>query len=199
MSTLNETDGQFSQLLFLDMPTVRSALAWACSVRCSGSVVMSSYDLAGALRDLQVPVISGFQSPIEKECLRVLLRGRQPVIVCPARSVANMRIPREWKEPIAEGRLLVVSPFAEHQRRSTAKLAEERNRFVASQAVALFIAHASPNGKIEALAREIIPTGKPVYTFDLPENANLLNIGARPLTVEDAGWVFSDLTSSDGR
>ena len=73
---------------------------------------------------------------------------------------------------------------------STTKLAEERNRFVAEQAAAVFIAHASPGGKIEALAREIIPAGKPVYTFDLPENSNLLEIGARPLAIEDVGSIF---------
>ena len=75
---------------------------------------------------------------------------------------------------------------------STTKLAEERNRFVAEQAAAVFIAHASPGGKIEALAREIIPAGKPVYTFDLPENRNLLQMGARPLATKEIDRVFGD-------
>ena len=61
------------------------------------------YDLSRAMRDAGVPVIGGFQSPMEKECLRILLRGDQPVVVCPARGIENMRIPREWREAAGRG------------------------------------------------------------------------------------------------
>lgn len=44
------------------------------------------------LRDAGVTVIGEFHSPMEKECLNILLRGSQPIIVCPARSLENMRI-----------------------------------------------------------------------------------------------------------
>jgi len=53
-----------------------------------------------------VTVISGFHSLVEQECLAVLLRGPQPVIVCPARGLARMRLKREYKEPMVAGRLL---------------------------------------------------------------------------------------------
>jgi len=49
-------------------------------------------------RDDGVTVISGFHTPVEKECLRILLRGSQPVIICPARSIEGMRIPPTWKQ-----------------------------------------------------------------------------------------------------
>jgi hypothetical protein len=52
---------------------------------------------------------------MERECLALLLRGTQPVIVCPARSIGRMRIPAAWKEATARGRLLALSPFAESQ------------------------------------------------------------------------------------
>jgi predicted Rossmann fold nucleotide-binding protein DprA/Smf involved in DNA uptake len=74
-------------------------VALFCSARCPGDLILKAYDLAKKLRDDGVTVISGFHSPIEKECLRILLRGKQPLIICPARSLANLRVPTEWKRP----------------------------------------------------------------------------------------------------
>ena len=54
-------------------------LAFFCSVKCPGNLILQTYDLARALRDACVPVIGGFHSPMEKECLALLLRGTQPV------------------------------------------------------------------------------------------------------------------------
>src|SRR3954471_3161390 len=87
------------------------AVALFSSVKCPGSVVLRSYDLAVALREAQVPVIGGFHAPMERECLALLLRGAQPVIVCLARSLDTMRLPMAWRAPVAEGRLLLISPF----------------------------------------------------------------------------------------
>jgi len=70
-----------------------SLLGLLCSIRCPGRVIVQTYDLARALRDAGVPVIGGFHSPMEKECLDFLLRGKQPVVVCPSRSITNMRMP----------------------------------------------------------------------------------------------------------
>jgi len=77
-------------------------------------------------------VISGFHSPVEKECLRILLRGPQPIIICPARSLENLRLPADWKDAMAAGRLLILSCFPAAQRRATAELAARRNEFVAA-------------------------------------------------------------------
>jgi len=51
-------------------------LGFFCSVKCPGSLIIKTYDLARELRDAGVPVISGFHSPVEKEALRILLRGK---------------------------------------------------------------------------------------------------------------------------
>ena len=66
------------------------------------------------MRDAGVPVIGGFQTPMEHECLRLLLRGTQPVVVCPARGIDNMRIPRDWGTALEDGRLLVLSTLPGH-------------------------------------------------------------------------------------
>jgi len=157
-----------------------------CSIRCPGKLILETYDLARALRDAAVPVISGFHTPMEKECLDLLLRGNQPVVMCPARSIEGMRLPSALKSHIESGRLLLLSPFKQKDRRPTAKLAEERNRFVAALATEVFVAYAAEGGKTEQLCRDLIAATKPVFTFDTPANARLVAIGSTPVT----GTVF---------
>ena len=150
-----------------------------CSSRCPGDVVLKVYDFARTMRDAGVAIIGGFQTPMEKECLRLLLRGTQPVVVCPARGIGRMRIPRAWRAALDEGRLLILSPFPETVRRPTVKIAAERNELVASLATRVFVAHAAAGSKTEALADRVASTGKPLLTLDSPANANLLVLDAR--------------------
>ena len=161
-----------------------------CSNRCPGDLILKTYDLARAMRDAGVPVIGGFQTPMEKECLRLLLRGSQPVVVCPARGIDNMRVPREWRDPLEASRMLVLSPFPASRRRTTSELAAQRNDLVADLAHVVFIAHASAGGRTEAFARKIVDSGKPLFTLDSPANANLLALGARFVTPE----LLTDVT-----
>lgn len=79
------------------------------------------------MRDAGVAVIGGFQTPIEKECLRLLLRGNQSLVICPARGIDNMRVPRDWRGRLEDGKILVLSPFPETVRRATAESAARRN------------------------------------------------------------------------
>ena len=173
-------------------------LALFCSVRCPGKLVLQTYDLAQRLRDAGVTVIGGFHSPMEQERLRLLLRGRQPIIVCPARSVERMRVPAEWQAPLDASRLLVLSPFGPEQRRATADLAAARNAFVASLADEMFVAYAEPGGKTERLCRAALADRKPVLTFDASENANLIALGARPVE-SGTDWVTWAGTSATTR
>jgi predicted Rossmann fold nucleotide-binding protein DprA/Smf involved in DNA uptake len=126
-----------------------------CSVRCPGDAILAAYDKAAFWRDAGRCVISGFHSPIEKECLQILLRGAQPIIVCPARSLENMRVPGDWKAPLAAGRLLILSPFISSQRRVTADLAVLRNEFVAALADEAWFAHITPGGNADRLAQRL--------------------------------------------
>ena len=158
-------------------------LGFFCTTRCPGNVIVHTYDLARAMRDSGIPVISGFHSPMEKECLDILLRGTQPLVICPARSIERMRLPAAWRTPLAEARLLILSPFPAHQQRPTTALAEQRNRFVAMLADTIFVAHAGAGSRIEGLCSEIIAQSKRVYTLDLPENAQLVWDGIRAQTV----------------
>ncbi len=161
-------------------------LGFFCSAKCPGNLILDTYDLARELRNAPVTVIGGFHSPMEKECLDLLLRGTQPVIICAARSIDRMRIPKPWKAPLADGRLLVISPFVDHRPRITLELAEQRNRFVAHLANEVFIAHAAAGSKTLAFCEELLNRQKPVMTIDRAENAALLRLGVTPLAVSDA-------------
>lgn len=149
-----------------------------CSQRCPGDLILKTYDLARSMRDSGTPVIGGFQTPMEKECLRILLRGSQPVVICPARSIENMRTPADWRPALDDRRLLVLSPFPSGQRRPTAETAERRNELVAVLADRVFIAHAAPGSKTEAFARKLAAVGKPLLTLESTAKANLVDLGA---------------------
>lgn len=152
-------------------------LGFFCATRCPGNVILRTYDLAIALREAGVPVIGGFHTPMEKEGLEVLLRGQQPVVICPARSIERLRLPMSWCQPYDEGRLLVLSPFIARQRRPTTELAEYRNRFVATLATTIFVAYAGPGSKTAQLCGELVAQHRPAYTLDLPDNAHLVQGG----------------------
>lgn len=152
-----------------------------CSSKCPGNAILKTYDLARELRDGGKTTISGFHSPMEKECLPLLLRGTQPLIISVGRSLEGMRLPTEWRKSIDDGRLLLLSPFPETQRRLTAETASLRNLFTAAIADKTIILHAHPGSKTEDLCREILAWKKPVFTLDVPENGNLVGLGASPL------------------
>lgn len=157
-------------------------LALFCSIRCPGDIILQTYDLARALRDAGILVIGGFHSPMEKECLALLLRGSQPVLICAARCIEGMRLPAAWEPAITEGRLLILSPFEKMHRRITAATAEKRNRVVAALASEVFIAHAHPESRTERFCFDLLARKKSLWTIASPENRDLISAGARPLT-----------------
>ncbi len=161
-------------------------LALFCSTKAPGSVILAAHDLAQQWRTGPTTLISGFHTPVEQECLTVLLRGPCPVILCPARGLEGMRLLPALKEPLAAGRLLLLSPFATTVRRVTASRAQQRNLLVAALADAVLIAHAPPGSKTEQVAREVLGWGKALYTLPDPANQSLLDLGAIPFPSDKA-------------
>jgi predicted Rossmann fold nucleotide-binding protein DprA/Smf involved in DNA uptake len=137
-------------------------IALFCSIQCPGERIIQAYDLARHLRDTGKTVISGFHSPMEKECLTLLLRGEQPIIICPARGLEKMRLPADWKKAVAAGRLLLLSPFPGKARRITADLARQRNLFVAAMADEACFVHTAPGGNLEQLKAQVTQWAIPI-------------------------------------
>ena len=104
------------------------------------------------MRDEGVTVISGFHSPIEKECLHILLRGKQPIIVCPARAIDGMRLPAELRAAFDAGRVLFLSPFTREPKRVTKDSALRRNELVAALADEAYIPYLSSGGQTARIA-----------------------------------------------
>jgi predicted Rossmann fold nucleotide-binding protein DprA/Smf involved in DNA uptake len=123
-----------------------------CSVRCPGDAILRAYDVAQRLRDDGVTVVSGFHSPVEKECLRILFRGNQSIIICLARAMEKIRLPLDWRRALETGRLLLLSPFEKRPRRPTTESSHQRNELVAALSDEALIIYSEPGGSIERIA-----------------------------------------------
>ena len=167
-------------------------LAWFASGRLPADLVIPALDLARRLREEGVAVVSGFHSLVERECQEILLAGRQPVVVCPARSLEGARLRPNLRRGVDEGRVLILSTLEAHVRRPSARSAAARNGIVAALAERVFIAGATPGGRLHALAREVASRGQPLACFDHSANRDLLLLGAsgvptRPMAQPRAG------------
>ncbi len=134
-------------------------IALFCSARTPGDAILRAHDAARRMRDAGVTVISGFHSPIEKECLRILLRGKQPIIVCPARAIETMRIPSECRAAFDAGRVLFLSPFTKQPRRVTKDSALRRNEVVAALADEAYLAHVAAGGQTARISEVLAQWG----------------------------------------
>lgn len=155
-------------------------LALFCSRKCPRNLILQTYDLAQRLREECTAVISGFHSPVERECLTILLRGKNSIIICLARGFERMRIPKEYTKPLDQERVLLLSPFSEKYKRATKEMATARNAVVAALANSVFLAHAESGTTTETLCRNVLEWGKLVYTFEDEANDNLVDLGAKP-------------------
>ena len=166
----------------------RKLVGFFCSVRCPGNLILKAYDLAQGWRAENQPVIGGFHSPVESEVLKIMLRSTVPVCVVLARSLPK-RIPAEFRRPLEEGRLLLLSPFDAKTKRATKETAARRNHVVAALADKVFVAYAAPGSKTVAFCELIAKTGKTCMTFDDPKTDNLKLAGSRFLFEETCSQV----------
>jgi predicted Rossmann fold nucleotide-binding protein DprA/Smf involved in DNA uptake len=161
------------------------------TIRTPPELILRSLDLARSLRGAGVAVVAGFQTPLEREVLRMLLRGSQPIVICPARSVEGMRIPREWRLPLHEGRLLIASPFQKRLRRPSVRLGVIRNEVVASLASRSLVVHARPGSRAFRAAATTLELGREVFCLDHPKNTDLVLLGATPVAAGDLVSMWS--------
>jgi predicted Rossmann fold nucleotide-binding protein DprA/Smf involved in DNA uptake len=164
-------------LNLLHAPTI----ALFCSIQCPGDLILKTYELAQTLRERGIATISGFHSPIEKDCQKILLQGTQPIIHCLARSLHNIRFSTAEQAAIQADRLLLLSPFGASYHRATVELAEKRNELIGAIAQTIFIAYAAPHSKTHALAASLIQQGKAVITYNSDHTQSLLTLGATSL------------------
>ena len=124
-------------------------IGFLASRRVPPEAVMRCLDWATRMRDQGVCVMGGFQSPLERDVLTLLLQGKQPVIWVLARKLWTLRgVPKAYRAAIEEGRLLIVSPVSQSIRRVDAQSAAVRNRFVLEHSDRHVFGSLDPNGQL---------------------------------------------------
>lgn len=154
-------------------------IALFCSVKCPGRLILKAYDLMQELRQTDVTIISGFHSPMERESLNILLRGSNPIVMCPARSIEKMRIQSKYKKPLNDGRLMIVSPFIDKPQRSTAETSFYRNQFVVALANQVLVVYAGPYSKTEQTCVFALECKRSLYALEDANNSNLVKLGIK--------------------
>ncbi len=167
-------------------------LALICSIRCPGSIVIQTFDAMRALRDAGVVVIGGFHSPMERECLDILLRGSQPVILCAAKRLRGLRLGAAARKALKDGRLLLITPFGDRVKRTTSAQAVQRNELVAALAETVLVPYAVTGGRTDATARNALARGQPLFTFGDENNAHLIHAGAEPYNLDRVKSMLQD-------
>ncbi len=131
----------------LDLP----ATAFLCSTRCPGDKVLDFFAWARRQCDEQGTVISGFHTPVEKDVLAILARRGANIVWVPARDLPK-RVPKLLQSAEAEGRLLILTPFAPGRpARPTRESCAARNRFVLTRASAGVVGFGAPGSSLAPL------------------------------------------------
>jgi hypothetical protein len=133
----------------------RPTLGLLCSNRCPGSVVLDTYDFMRKFPQVGRVVIGGFHSPMELQCLELLIVRKVPAVLCLARPLTSLRMRAEWREPVAGGKLLLLTSILRGSRRVTRESAFQRNRLVASLADSVLVPYVRPGGSLERLLEEL--------------------------------------------
>jgi predicted Rossmann fold nucleotide-binding protein DprA/Smf involved in DNA uptake len=131
-----------------------SKTAFLCSRQVPASAVLKCYDWATEKRKQSTWVISGFHSQLEKDVLHFLIKGNQPVIMVLARSLTK-KVQEDFSKPIADGRLLIISPFDETVSRASENTCQIRNRYMLNIADKITIGYARTGGLLSELVKGI--------------------------------------------
>jgi predicted Rossmann fold nucleotide-binding protein DprA/Smf involved in DNA uptake len=125
------------------------------SRECPGHVLLETLDRVPEWVKAGRVIVSGFHSPLEQQVLRSVLRRKAGrVVKVLARGMSDYRPSSDEREPLATGRLLVITACPPDVRRTTRETALARNRLVlalASEVVVPYVAEGSP---LAALLRE---------------------------------------------
>ena len=82
-------------------------------------------------KSTDVAVVSGFQSPLEKDVLKFLLRGVCPIIIVLARGMYR-KLPDALQTPMDQQRLLIISNESDNTTRVSEITAHKGNEYVIS-------------------------------------------------------------------
>jgi predicted Rossmann fold nucleotide-binding protein DprA/Smf involved in DNA uptake len=117
------------------------------------------------------------------------------VILCPAKSVHNLRMGKEARKAMADGRLLVLSFFGDEIRRASSSEALIRNDMVTALTEAILVPHAAENGKAWTAIRKALENGQMIFTFEDEANTDLIASGAKAYRSNHIDDIVDDIRS----
>ena len=136
-------------------------LGLIASRECPGHVLLETLDRVPEWVKAGRVIVSGFHSPLEQQVLRSLLRRNGRAVKVLARGFggqsADCRPTPEEREPLASGRMLVLSAFAPSVTRITRATALTRNRLVLALATEIVAPHVATGSPLAALLSELRP------------------------------------------
>ncbi|MFN9479674.1 MAG: hypothetical protein ACK6C0_09560 [Betaproteobacteria bacterium] len=140
----------------------RPTLGVLGSVKASGTAILKTLDWARSYQPDGRVLLSGFHSPLERECLDSFLQRRVPAIVFVARAIADYRLPQPWVAAVENGDLLLASASL-GERRISAATSALRNRLLVQWADELVVLYAAAGSRTQSLADGFAASGRPVH------------------------------------
>lgn len=126
--------------------------AYLCSMTEDNFVLAKSKKWAESYRDKDICVISGFQSPAERVVLETLLEGKAKIVLVLARKMFKT-CPEKYKKAVKDGRMLIISPFANCENVTTKEFAKKRNQYVMDHSNNMILGTVSRNGMLESMVK----------------------------------------------
>ncbi|MFO1424935.1 MAG: DNA-processing protein DprA [Candidatus Competibacteraceae bacterium] len=129
-------------------------LGLIASRECPGHVLLETLDRVPEWVTAGRVIVSGFHSPLEQQVLRSALRRKGRVVKVLARGMSDYRPAAEEREPLAAGRMLVLTACPPEVRRTTRETALARNRLILALATEVVASYVSPNSPLAGLLIE---------------------------------------------
>ena len=170
----------------------KKKLAIFVSAQCSGTTILQTYEFVRKLRKHNISFVSGFHSPMEKECMRTISGGDAGIIWFLAKSLKSFSLHPDFDSLFDSGRMLILSPFDDSVTRIKKETATYRNDVAAALADEIFLPFATPEGKTEKFCLKLLSLGKPVFTLDSIEAQNIIDRGAQPVSLTDINSLWGD-------
>lgn len=126
-------------------------LGFVSSRECPGHVLLETLDRVPEWVKAGRVIVSGFHSPLEQQVLRSVLRRKGRVVKVLARGMTDYRPTAEEREPLAAGRMLVITACPPEVRRTTRKTALLRNHLVLALASEVFIPYITDGSPLALL------------------------------------------------
>ncbi|HEY3304801.1 MAG TPA: DNA-processing protein DprA [Candidatus Binatia bacterium] len=153
-------------------------------------LALKTAELIEQLTSIKVTFIGGWHSPLEEEALRILLRGRAPIVFCVAKTLEKFVPLEDVRTVVAQGRGLLLTHCSPKARRISRDASLRRNEIFLSLARALLVLSAPPRSASAKLAEGAVKLGKPVFAIDHRVNQDLLASGVLPATFENISQAF---------